>query len=112
MTNPRDYYFSTPIMSTVEPGEEGCERPTVIVTRKSIWDDQKELDYYVLSNSQAYSKVYDAIGCPPVMVEWEENFFQSNGRMTCDQLRAYLEQRGLTHNPALDEQLKDFLSKR
>jgi hypothetical protein len=98
-----EYYFSTPRMSNEGEGS----RPTVAVTSKEIWDKQHKLDYYELGDSK-YSALWKALKVPEVMAEASENYFQPQKPMTCDELKAYLEKQGLTHNADLDKCLDDF----
>ena len=108
MTNPNEYYFSTPIMSKEEPGFEEFTRPTVVVTSKKIWDTQNTLDYTILGNK--YTDLYPNLGFPEFMGEVMENYFQPMKPMTCEDLKADLEKKGFIHNSSLDDLAKEILN--
>jgi hypothetical protein len=96
--SPQDYCFSTPILV------DGL--PTVIVTRRDVWQQRRELDYMWESKRTYNELAFDIMHVPEYTAELEENVFQSQDAMSCEAFAGMLTEWGLIHDPTLDVKLK------
>lgn len=98
-----DYYFSTPAMVPDEPGRDDTEfTPTVIITSQAVWDRTGTIDDNVngLDNVLKIGKEF---------AQLQEGFYQPYAHISCDELKTFLEKKGLHHNPSLDTRMREFV---
>jgi len=107
MVSSNDYYFSSAELE--KDLALRISTPTVIVTRKDVWDQHQLLDYYQI-DSKEYVKIYEILKVPDVLEEAMENYFQPTKFMTCKELETYLKKEGFEHNTDLDDLMDDYLA--
>lgn len=93
---PKSFYFSTPMTNP----EEGLPHPNVAITCKRFWDSNQRFE-----QDSALDKWMRKRGFGELM----PNFYQVDTPelMTCEAVKQFLENAGMTHNAALDQELAE-----